>query len=877
MKMAKRSHISVVEGDQTASDTAAPATSAETPVSESEPLDIAVEEEWFEDEPAGLSRGWITPVLAVLAILGWTGFYLWANQAELLAGGSPQQWTQWIIDWSVPVLLVVAVWLLATRNSRREALRYGEVARSLSEESALLERRLVTVNRELSLAREFLGNQSRDLEYLGRSASERISEHAAKLQGLIQDNGAQVDAIHGTSAAALENMEKLRDNLPVLANSARDVSNQIGGIGRITQDQLGALVSGFERLNEFGEASERQVSALRKRVDEALEAFAEQANELETITAERFAALAEGSNLVRNDLQVQEIEALSALRARSMALRSELAEAHAAASEEEEQTIATMRERIQSLRTEAADIARSVRDGEVAAIDAWSGQVEAMKARLEEAVAHVRQIDSAALDSANAKLQALLDEAGAVDARLAERNRAFEADTLRRAESMTSAQEEMATALEARMAELDAAISERREAQRAHILALAGDGEALGEKITSLGAIFTTIAAQGHEAREALGDGINALASQLRVSREALDGTDQEIARLTDASVRLLELIQASAKHSAEDLPRAMEASEERLSNIEQRASDIHALLDQARAAGTNLTEGMSAIEDRTRAAMERYDDFQQAFQGISSEQIESVERLRMQLAGLASDSTAFGEQVQGELRTAIAALEEKARSALAAIEEEQATRIDRIAITIGSRSAEQIERALSERTETALAELDDARNRSNEAAREMTLHLREQLGRLNELTVNLESRVAQAREKATDTIDGDFARRVALITESLNSSAIDIAKALSSEVTDTAWASYLRGDRGIFTRRAVRLLDNTQAREIAELYDHDSDFRDHVNRYIHDFETMLRTMLSTRDGNAVSVTLLSSDMGKLYVVLAQALERLRQ
>jgi hypothetical protein len=39
----------------------------------------------------------------------------------------------------------------------------------------------------------------------------------------------------------------------------------------------------------------------------------------------------------------------------------------------------------------------------------------------------------------------------------------------------------------------------------------------------------------------------------------------------------------------------------------------------------------------------------------------------------------------------------------------------------------------------------------------------------------------------------------------------------------------------------------------------------------------MLRTMLSTRDGNAVSVTLLSSDMGKLYVVLAQALERLRQ
>jgi hypothetical protein len=38
----------------------------------------------------------------------------------------------------------------------------------------------------------------------------------------------------------------------------------------------------------------------------------------------------------------------------------------------------------------------------------------------------------------------------------------------------------------------------------------------------------------------------------------------------------------------------------------------------------------------------------------------------------------------------------------------------------------------------------------------------------------------------------------------------------------------------------------------------------------------MLRTMLSTRDGNALGVTLLSSDMGKLYVALAQAIERLR-
>ena len=147
----------------------------------------------------------------------------------------------------------------------------------------------------------------------------------------------------------------------------------------------------------------------------------------------------------------------------------------------------------------------------------------------------------------------------------------------------------------------------------------------------------------------------------------------------------------------------------------------------------------------------------------------------------------------------------------------------------------------------------------------------------MNELTGNLESRVAHARQRAEEQVDSDFTRRVALITESLNSNAIDIAKALSTDVADTAWASYLRGDRGIFTRRAVSLVDNADAKAIVQLYERDRDFHEHVSRYIHDFEAMLRQVLSARDGQALGVTLLSSDMGKLYVALAQAIERLRR
>ena len=120
------------------------------------------------------------------------------------------------------------------------------------------------------------------------------------------------------------------------------------------------------------------------------------------------------------------------------------------------------------------------------------------------------------------------------------------------------------------------------------------------------------------------------------------------------------------------------------------------------------------------------------------------------------------------------------------------------------------------------------------------------------------------------------FARRVTLLIESLNSTAIDVTKILSNDVTDTAWAAYLKGDRGIFARRAVRLLDSGEAREIAHHYEEEPEFHQQVNRYIHDFEAMLRRVLATRDGSPLAVTLLSSDNGKLYVALAQAIERIR-
>lgn len=841
--------------------------------------ELVLEESWDEDwseEPASRSFGWLVPATALLAIAAWTGFFGWANRGSMLAAATPLQWIDWIGQWALPVLVVIGAWLLLQRNSTLAARRYAEAAAALSSESALLEKRLTTVNRELSLAREFIASQGLELESLGRVASERISEHADRLQSLVRTNSAQVDQIATVSAIAMENMDKLRGDLPVIANSARDVANQIGNAGGTAEGQIERLVSGFARLNEFGAASERQVSALGVKVDATLAAFETQAAKMEEITATRFATLREASEQFRGELDSREVDSLAALRRRADQLAEELGSARGVLEEQEEEALKSMRARLTGLRNESETIARAIRDGEEEAKSLWIAQIDSMKERLTDVVGQIRSMDDQLLESAAKKLQGLRDEAARVDAEIAERNALFEGQFDERRTKLEAGEAAAIAALQAQLAELDRDLDARRAHQAEQALALQTSTEAVTARVADLTAQIDALLGESRTAQEGLLDTTLAMAKDLSASRQDITSTQSVVAEMTEACVRLLELIQASVQHSKHDLPAAIGVAEERLVSARQSTEALGVLLSEGVSRSESISNYVIAANEGGEALQARAGELQAILTALSADYSAEIARLRETLGDLEQDGQRISTATQENLRSAIGLLEDKVREALALASQESSGTIEEIAQGIGSRAAETIDRAVRENSDHAIAELDEAARRSASAAREAAVQLRDQLALVNELAGNLENRVQRARERAQEQVDNDFARRVALITEALNSNAIDIAKSLSTDVTDTAWASYLRGDRGIFTRRAVSLLSNTEAREIAELYDADMDFRDHVSRYIHDFEAMLRTMLSTRDGNAIGVTLLSSDMGKLYVALAQAIERLR-
>ncbi len=1074
--MTKQRNI-VAFGGQGSEEEFVETTGAETAPAEEE---YTASEDWYEEPVRSRNLSWLVPTLGIVALFAWTAFFAWANQASLLSGPIPAEWTALLAQWAMPAALVVTLWMLAMRHSRVEAGRFADAAASLRAESAALEDRLGHVNSELSIAREFIIAQGRDLEALGRIASERLGESANKLEALISDNSERVDRLQTVSTAALENMEKLRGQLPVVTNATRDLTNNIGQAGQGASMQLERLSEGFDKIGEAGEASTLKIDAMRERVNDVLGEFNRCSEQLGQIARDRFEALdAEGAAL-RERMDEQEIAALAAVRKRADDLEGMLESIRAKLSDAEGFALKSLRERLSTLGADADNLGERLKSGEAAAMDGWRDRLAVIESDTRALFVQLDNNSAEALDAAGARVAALSSEisrlhgdlrrqgetldtqieeryAKSEDANrgLAERLSALvagldseiEARRVRGAQSSRALVEELATtfaqldagiedrvargeetsrvltekigealahldaqidaraeiseqkskelaarvasslatldeeiaqraqrgeeagramtsgvstaltsldseievreergreaaslmseslrtALDAldseiarrrahsreaarelaegyadELAELDRQLTERRErheeagrdlsnklldllvqfdgefeTRRARHLeateALGRHAQRIADQLGDYGSRMDAAAGQGREAEQAIVNGLNLLSEKLAASRDALTGTDSAILGLTDSSVRLLELIEASSRHTREALPGALSEAEGRLDDVSGRIEAMRLMLSQAGERGEELGRAVDTTREATRSALAEIEGLHDTLHERGSAHATQLGDLRETLSQARKDSEAMATAAEATLNGAIARLAEASREAVANIEGTSSEAVRSIAEKLAKESGIVVTEALRESTSDALEGLDTAVSKATEAAREAAAELREQLGRVDEITGHLEARIVAARQRAEEDIDDHFARRVSQITESLNSTAIDIDKVLSAEVSEASWQAYLKGERGIFTRRAVRLIDSGDARQIVEHYEAEDEFREHVNRYIHDFEAMLRNLLATREGNSLAVTVLSSDMGKLYVALAQAIERLRR
>ena len=717
-------------------------------------------DEYELQEPRRSALAYVLPALLILAFAGWTAFFALTYWPEAQTGLNNNRVVELIVNWAVPALLIAVSWLLMMRNSSREATRFGNVAAVLRNESVALNQRMRTVNEEISLAREFLSQNARDLESLGRQSSQKLMDSAQVLTAALADSDEKAKILEAVSQSANTNLEQLRKHLPVVTSAAKDVTNQIGSAGNNAQIHIKELIATLERVSDAGKSVHDYIDGVEVRAD---------------------------------DMAVKLEQSLSS-SAKLLDVRS----------------------------TEALD-----RSAEMATL-----------------------MDSATQAIANGIAKA----SGDIDS------------------IFTDSQEHIKSSL-----------SELRQA-------LGEVGSQTEQEKARIGAMIATISAHIHSSAEQISEvdrvateqtsklafAVSALGESTRSVGSALTNNQLITQQLIEQSHKLLESLGTANHEISETIPAAMDVLSVQLSDGVAQIKSALSNAESLEELSGSMLEKLNGLEQLIATQRDSMDALMSQSDAHFAARHEQVDALGSSLRQTQSLLQEMSDEANGQLVTALLRVRESTR---AAAESSRKILDDELA---------HISEQLTEQNRTALANALDAQvasmNAAVQEAIERNVELSEaasglvvkQLAELGEMTTSLESRIADSKNSFESVHDDSFARRMVLLTESLNSTAIDVAKILSNDITDTAWASYLKGDRGVFTRRAVRLLDSGEAKIIANHYGDDSEFREHVNRYVHDFEAIMRLLLSTRDGNAIGVTLLSSDIGKLYVALAQAIERLR-
>jgi hypothetical protein len=384
---------------------------------------------------------------------------------------------------------------------------------------------------------------------------------------------------------------------------------------------------------------------------------------------------------------------------------------------------------------------------------------------------------------------------------------------------------------------------------------------------------FTELAAQGDERA-------NHFLQSLTRARDELDtlaahaGTqDSAIGTLTNRTASLRETIERLSADIRENVGTALgeaQGSAERLASAAQAVRpEIGWIRDAAVEAGERLSltgDRIAEGQDRLVALLATVDDGVGDAESKIAALSSSIAEAQTQASSLSAETGPALVAALVQVKEAAAHAAERAREAIEDV-------IPASAGKLSDETRRVLENVIREAVEDRLRIVEAVAARAVEAARTASDRLTQQMLNIGQSAAALEQHMEQTSQQQREKDSEAFARRVSLLIDSMHSAAIDVGKILADEIDDKAWDSYLKGNRGVFTRRAVRLLGASETRPIRAHYDSDLEFQRSVNRYVHDFEAMLRRVLAERDGGMIAVTLMSSDMGKLYAALGQAID----
>ncbi|MEP2830588.1 hypothetical protein [Parvibaculum sp.] len=426
---------------------------------------------------------------------------------------------------------------------------------------------------------------------------------------------------------------------------------------------------------------------------------------------------------------------------------------------------------------------------------------------------------------------------------------------------------EAAGRLEDEHKRLEAVFEAHRDGMDAADKSLARHTAEISRAVSSLSAGLDTIFEAASARAAALRENI---AEEIRRGAEEAADASTSVSRSAGAATRAIgatvdELKAASGALSNDVTRAASEAISATAAKLTGATSTLSNDLIQATEA---MSEKVGSKTEELRALVERSaadgdaaaDRFNAAMIGLGGTAREAGRALHEATDDLAARISELPEEAAESAGALKSVLEEQV-SALAAIAEI----VVRHARTL-DRSSPQQHQMAPERTFPAhVAALPEIQRAGGEQRR----------WGMSELLAAAERRGEGHGAERPQGGDRDFQRASLHVIETLQALAIDLDRALEQSPPPDLWQRYQAGERNVFTRRLYNLAGRELYDRIAQKYRKESEFRSHVDRFLASFEELLGAA-TTRDRDNILVdTYLTSDTGKVYLMLGQATGKL--
>lgn len=119
-----------------------------------------------------------------------------------------------------------------------------------------------------------------------------------------------------------------------------------------------------------------------------------------------------------------------------------------------------------------------------------------------------------------------------------------------------------------------------------------------------------------------------------------------------------------------------------------------------------------------------------------------------------------------------------------------------------------------------------------------------------------------------------DLLRDATVILDRLQGFSVDMAHIFTPKSEDTLWKKYYDGDKAVFMRHITKMMSTAQHKKIYNLYESNEDFRLAITRYMAEFEGMTKKAQEGEESKLLMSVLIGSDVGRLYMVLADVLKK---